>query len=151
MKNLIYLPLILLLTSCITHNGFTKLPSDEEFVKPKSYLKNKYKDIALYEEGFRGFSPNWPMEKELVKHFGEPDKVIKNWKEPAIYVGTLLALSADPIVWGIMFALRPVPSKTYIYKKGNYCISAHVNYDAFNGYEDYMTYWEWIERKDKCF
>lgn len=134
----------------MTHNRFTKLPSEEEFIESKLYLNEKYKDIALYEQTFRGFSANYPMEKDLVKYFGKPDKVENNWSEPAVLVGTLAVLSAEPITWGIIFALRPVPSKTYIYKKGNYCISAKVNYDASVGYEDYMTHWEWVEGAEKC-
>lgn len=150
MKNIIYIPLLLMLTSCITHKGFSKLPSEQEFVESKSYLKQKYQDIVLYEESFRGFTTNFPMEKDLVKHMGKPDKIVNDWSEPVVNVGVLAALSADPVVWGIVFVLRPVPSKKYIYQKGNYCITAHVNYDASVGYDDYMTHWEWIEGKEEC-
>jgi len=140
----------LILASCTTHHGFTRLPDKEEYSKPKSYLKDKYTDISLYEDSFRGFDANFPKVEYLLQELGEPDKIEYRWSETVTSVALLIAISADPFLWGAMFALRPVPSKIYTYKKGNYCIRANINYGHLNDISDHMTYWRWEEGSENC-
>ncbi len=124
--------------------------STAEFGASKEYLVNKYPEIAANEPKWRGFSPNWPLEENVVNTLGQPKKIERDWGYPIVMVGTLVAISAEPIVWGIMLAVRPDTPKTYYFEKDKYCIEAIIDRTFVSGYKPYMVSWSWEENMEKC-
>ena len=141
----------LFIVGCATNKPLTLLPeSGADYSLSKSELSNKHPEITSYAEHWRGFSPNYPTEKNLLDRLGEPIKTEKHWSEPILTVGVLAAISADPIVWVFMFALRPYPSKTHLFKKGSYCVEAKIDRSISTNYEPRMISWMWNENKESC-
>lgn len=140
-----------LLAGCATNRPLTALPeSAGEFTKSKEELVSKYPDIAAYEKRWRGFSPNNPLEEDVVSRLGSPKRIERNWGYPAVMIATAVAISADPITWGIVLSVRPDTPKTYYFEKDRYCIVAIIDKTFVNGYEPYMTSWTWNENKELC-
>jgi len=151
MKKIIPLIFIVTLTGCASVTSFKSLPkSEDEFLLEKTKLVEKYPEISVYEKKWRGFSPQYPSEQALKSEFGEPNVVKRDWLYPITMVGTLAILSADPVVWFMVFAVRPDTPKTYFYKKGNYCIKALIDRTFLGFYSEYMNSWEWEEKAESC-
>lgn len=143
--------LSIFIVGCATNKPLTSLPeSVADYSLSRNNLTNSFPEIASYEERWRGFSPNFPTEKNLVDRLGEPKKIKRAWWEAIFMVGYLAAISADPIVWAIAFALRPYPTKTYFFEKGSYCVEAKIDKSISTGYESRMISWAWNENKEKC-
>jgi len=147
--------MFVLLAGCATHKPLTALPkSTNEFTENKEYLANKYSDIVTYEKRWRGFSANYPLEENIVNHLGSPKKIKRDWWYPIVMVGTIMAVSTDPITWGItlglVLAVRPDMPKTYYFEKERYCIATKIDRTFVSGYKPYMVSWAWEENKEKC-
>ena len=138
------------LVSCVTNNKFTSFPIDNDYLLPKEELTKKYNEILEYEELWRGFSPNHPPEESLITNIGEPKSVETDWSYPLVVAGTLIALSAEPIVWLIALAIRPTGPEIYTFEKGNYCITTIMDNTIFTGYNSNMVSWKWEEAPLSC-
>ncbi len=151
MRLILTLCMATLLAGCATNKPLTALPeSTSEFSKSKEELVSKYPDIGAYEETWRGFSPNNPLVEDVVNRLGSPKRIERDWWYPIAMVGTLVALSADPIAWGIVLAVRPDTLKTYYFEKDRYCIVAIIDKTIVSRYEPYMTSWTWNDNKENC-
>lgn len=140
-----------LLAGCATNKPLTALPeSTNEFTANKEYLVKKYPDIATYEKRWRGFSPNNPLEENIVSHLGSPKKIERDWWYPIVMIGIGVAMSAPPVVWGIVLAVRPDTPKTYYFENEGYCIEAKIDRTFVSGYKPYMLSWAWEKDKEKC-
>lgn len=149
-----YLPIILtlgLLTGCSSLTSFKSLPkSDSEYLLKKTKLSEKYPEIPANELHWRGLSPQFPTEESLVKEMGEPQEIKRDWLYPIVVVATGIAVHAQPIVYAIMFAIRPDTPKTYFYKKGNYCVETHMDKNIMSSYTSHMSWWDWKENTVPC-
>ena len=95
-------------TGCATHAPLLQVPSEiDAFSLPKDQLDVLYTDVPLYEKQWRGLSPNFPLMESVDSVLGEPKVVKRDWWYPIIMVGTLAAISADPITWGHCFGSTP--------------------------------------------
>jgi hypothetical protein len=65
-------------------------------------------------------------------------------------VGTLIAISADPFIWGVAFAIRPDIPETYYYEKGEHCIMVQFDRTFVTGYRQYMHSWKWRDKEEEC-
>lgn len=143
--------LLFFIVGCATNMPLASLPeSAADYSMSKNDLTSNYPEIASYEKRWRGLSPNFPAEKNLVDRLGEPKDIKRAWSEPILTVGLLVAISADPIVWAIIFALRPYPTKTYFFEKGSYCVEAKIDKSISTDYESRMTSWAWKKNKETC-
>ena len=151
MKVVLLIVISLVSAGCATHAPISKLPDSEiDYKLGKNELVKKYPDIAEYETEWRGFSPNWPLEKDVVEQLGAPIKVERDWWYPVVVIGTALAINAGPFTWSVLIAMRPDTPKIYYFEKDNYCIKAAVDRTIVNGYEPYMYSWEWEENSSDC-
>ena len=151
MKSITILLLLTSLVSCATYNSLGPLPNDDEKHKSsKIDLIRKYPDISNYENTWRGFSPNFPNETSLLASLGEPESKENDWSWHAVAIVTLAALGAEPLVWGLVAAIRPLPPKEYTYNNGNYCIKAKIDNTILSGYDNYMLNWKWQEKTTEC-
>ena len=151
MKVVVVILMSIFSIGCATHHNISSLPTSNDGYKlSKGELVSKYPEIAEYEKVWRGFSPNFPLEKDVIEQLGEPEKVKRDWWYPVVMIGTALAINASPFVWGIVFAVRPDTPKLYYFEKGDYCIRAGIDRTFISGYSPYMTVWKWEENSDEC-
>lgn len=138
-------------SGCATHHPISKLPQlNSDFDVTKSELIKQFPDIEKYEKEWRGFYTNYPLEKNVVARLGEPKRIERDWLYPITMIGTALVLNASPLVWGIVFAIRPDTPKRYYFEKGSYCVETKVDKTFVNGYEPYLTSWKWRENAEQC-
>ncbi|MBI5891780.1 MAG: hypothetical protein HZB47_14120 [Nitrosomonadales bacterium] len=151
MKHLLLITFLTLLTGCASTTAFTSLPKDEhEFLLPKAQLTEKYTEIPAYEKRWRGFAKQNPTEQSLISELGEPRATRRNWLSPIVLVATGIAIHAQPIVWAIVIAIRPDVPETYYFRKGNYCVEAHMDRSIVSQYSKSMSSWEWKENSQSC-
>jgi hypothetical protein len=113
-------------------------------------LKQEYTDIEKYQDHWRGFIPDVVVESDVIDHLGEPVNTQRNWWYPAVMIGTLAALSAHPVTWGVVFAIRPDAPKKVYFKKQDYCVEANIDRTFINGYEPVMYSWSWSKDQELC-
>ena len=151
MKNILLILVIIFSLIGCSRKPLVELPkSTEEYQLNKKELVQKYPEILTYENKWRIFFPNYPAEESIIKELGTPDKIEKDWWYPIVMIGTLVAIQAQPIVWGITLLTRPDIPKKYIYKKEDYCIKVFIDRTIFHGYRKYMQSWEWQEKNKDC-
>jgi hypothetical protein len=151
MKYLLCLLVFALMTGCASTTTFTALPKEEqEFLLPKQQLSEKYSEIPTYEKRWRGFTKQLPTEQSLISELGEPRATRKNWLSPVATVVLLAALQAQPIVWGLVIAIRPDVPEKYYFKRGNYCVEANMDRTFIGFYTKHMTSWDWKENAETC-
>lgn len=151
MKCLSLLIILVLLTGCASTTSFTSLPkTDNEFLLDKAKLSANYPEISTYEKHWRGFSKEYPTEQSLISELGEPHETKRYWLYPIVVVAVAVAIHAQPIVWGIVIAIRPDIPETYYFKKGNYCVEARMDRTIFDSYRSHMAWWDWKENAESC-
>ena len=131
-----------------TTQGFGHTPTDPaEFYKPLDELKRNYSDIGEY---YRTVSwpTDAPQKDDLQALWGEPE-VKKKWGS---FLGTIgLCIGLTAVGWlsypvlGAVVLLSPVPNEEYVWKKGNYEITANGRADVFVDYEKRIHNWKWKE------
>ncbi len=149
----IIISICVLATGCATTNNFKSLPLEStDFELSYEKLTEKYPEIPVYEKQFRGFSPNTPLAKDLVTVWGEPDAKKTSWtyfpQLGGTFAATGIILKTGPvpllIAGGAALLIRPVPSETYIWQKGNYCIET-ITDKTFPNYKKRVVYWNWTD------
>lgn len=151
MKRLLLAASLVCFYECATHKPLTSMPKDEkEYSQSKEALVKGYSDIQMYEKNWRGFNPNFPLISNIESHLGEPVKTKRDWWYPASIIATGIVINANPIVWGIVIAIRPDTPKENYYKKGNQCIKVKVDRTFLSVYKPYILSWEWSEDKKAC-
>lgn len=142
----------LCLSACTTIQPFTTLPiSPSTFTLPSDQLRERFPDIAEYENRSRGLSANTPLAQSLIYTWGEPRQKKLRYGYLAgmgaglvgagILAGPLPALAAGVVV----ATIRPAIPTYYYWRKGNYCIEALVDKTIDQGYKRRMLYWTWYE------
>ncbi len=150
-KLFVLLSISILLFSGCSRKSLAPLPkSTHDYQLSKQELIKKYPEISIYEDKFRFFFPNYPPEESVKKELGTPDKIERDWWYPILMIGTLVAIQAQPIVWGIVVLTKPSIPKTYIYKKENYCIETLIDRTFVHGYREYMHSWDWKKTNKDC-
>lgn len=140
-----------LLAGCATHQPLSALPqSKDEYQLNRKALAEKYPDIATYSAQWRGWSPNFPPEEDVVARLGKPERIERNWWYVVSEVVGWAAVGFDPIMAGVILAVTPDIPKRYYFDKENYCIEATMARTLFNGYQPHMQSWSWDENKKKC-
>ncbi len=140
-----------LLAGCATHQPLSALPqSKDEYHLDEKALAEKYPDIATYSAQWRGLPANFPPEEDVVARLGKPDRIERNWWYPVSMVVCLAVVGFDPLIAGVVLAIRPDIPKRYYFEKGNYCIEARIDRTFTSGYRPYMSSWSWDENKEKC-
>ncbi|MBI5665021.1 MAG: hypothetical protein HZC49_08065 [Nitrospirae bacterium] len=123
-----------------------------DFELPYEKLTEKYNEIPVYEKQCRGFSINTPLAVDLIAVWGDPDIIETEWYYYPLIGGELVALGVlmntgpvPPLVaGGLALLIRPLPSETYIWQKGNYCIETYID-TAFPIYKKTIISWEWTD------
>jgi len=155
----VFAPLLLMVLfgpGCITTKNFESIPIDgAEFELPYQEITAKYPDILRYEglgmSRFSWLSINSPLAQNLIEQWGNPDKMTTEWSYyprtafDLALVGVLVG-GGEPlaITAGVVGIIRPLPPKTYVWQKGNYCIAARID-RSFLTYRETIARWKWIE------
>lgn len=146
---------------CATVTKFNAVPTAEtDFQLPIEEMRAQYPDIKRFERKFRGILMETPLVDELVGHWGEPDKMEKQWS----YFGGVSAGLGGSVILGIhptaiaiagvtALGIRPFPPERYYWVKERYCIEAIVDrkIDVDDPYGRKMIYWTWYEFEKEAY
>ena len=146
---LLFLISSLIFSGCASKANFTNTPVKQiEFTKNIETLKQDYSDINKYNASFV-LPQNTPKVEELEKMWGEPEKT-KQWFEFGFFTGVVILMSAfgTPAFLAV-YLFQPMPRENYVWKKGDYTISAEGANSIYVGYEKRMFQWEWKNEDEK--
>lgn len=155
MQLLFSLMLVLATSGCMTTRNFESLPTDPlDFQLSSEEIRSKYPEISIYEKKFRGLGQNTPLASSVIDVWGEPDHKKSHWRyflHLGIVVGIAGAVNGVDgglaFGAGLTYIIRPVPPKTYAWKKGKYCIEANID-TTFPDFRQRIVHWKWSELHD---